>query len=425
MEKANGNSVGAKVVALILAAGFSERMGEFKPLLPIGDKPALERLVDSYKQAGVADIFVVTGHNREALLPLIEKAGAKEVYNRDFASGMFSSVKTGVKAVAEGAGVLLHPVDTPLVGSGTIRNFIDAIFQNPEGLSKNQARSEMFAVSCYMGKKGHPLFIPAKFFGEILAHDGERGLKGITSKYDHAMFRYESGDESVILDMDTKEAYREILDFYGKTHARQNQDWSQIHKQAAGRRIVFVRHGEIRQHKEKIFLGQYDPPLSDKGKDQAKEAGEALLKLEQKLESDRIYTSDLVRASETALIIGEITGLKILEEPGFREMSLGGWDGKLISRIRADFPELYERRGENLLTFKIDNESENYFDLRYRAWKSLERILEEDENKDIIIVSHGGTMRALLSILKESSLEAEMNTPIKNGEIIVFESTWD
>ena len=79
--------------ACILAAGFSSRMGSFKPLLPLGDKTVIERAIAVSKEAGIEDIVVVTGYNREALLPVLEKEGVEEVFNWHFEEGMFTSIQ--------------------------------------------------------------------------------------------------------------------------------------------------------------------------------------------------------------------------------------------------------------------------------------------------------------------------------------------
>ena len=86
--------------ALILAAGYSSRMGSFKPLLPVGGMPAIKRVVYSIHRSGIKDIIIVTGYNRELLLPCIKdqsiQLGAEgcrifEAYNANYDMGMFSS----------------------------------------------------------------------------------------------------------------------------------------------------------------------------------------------------------------------------------------------------------------------------------------------------------------------------------------------
>ena len=87
--------------ALILAAGMSSRMGAFKPLLKVGEETALLRIINRIKAAGIEDIVLVTGYERQRLLPLIEGKGIKEVYNESYRQGMFESVKAGLEACAE------------------------------------------------------------------------------------------------------------------------------------------------------------------------------------------------------------------------------------------------------------------------------------------------------------------------------------
>lgn len=272
--------------------------------------------------------------------------------------------------------------------------------------------------------------IPALYTDEILSYEGERGLKGITSRYDEKMIRLETNYEAVVLDMDTPEGYEEMLGKFSESRRIE----SDFLRDLSGRRLFLVRHGEIRQHKEKIFLGQYDAPLSGKGRDQAVAAGSELTGYG--LKTEKIYTSDLIRATETADIIAEtLHGYKsreasgagegkraeIIKEPGLREMSLGGWDGRYISEIRALYPDMYEKRGKDILTFKFDNDSENFYDLRYRVVKSIKKILSEDCNDDIVIVAHSGVIKVLQSAIWGTDILDELKTPVGNGQVKLLE----
>jgi CTP:molybdopterin cytidylyltransferase MocA len=63
------------------------------------------------------------------------------------------------------------------------------------------------------GKNGHPLLIPPEYYTEILAGDGEGGLKGVRGKYDADMIRYDTNDAGCVLDMDTPEDYQTLLEY--------------------------------------------------------------------------------------------------------------------------------------------------------------------------------------------------------------------
>ena len=390
-EQATANS---RIGAVILAAGYSSRMGSFKPALQIGDKTVIARLITSFQDAGITDIVVVSGHNREILHSLIAGFDVTESYNENFPQGMFTSIQAGVKKTDKALrGFFLIPVDCPLLE----RETIDALVREIKGGSS-------FAVPCFRGKKGHPLYIPMKYREEILNHDGTGGLKGITDRYDHLITRVETGRESTVLDMDTPAAYEELKAFYER--GMKSESLADL---AAGRTFYLIRHGQPQQHRDKIFLGQTDVPLSDTG---IKQAAAVRAKLPEGI--GRIYSSDLKRAKQTAQIIsGEVTEVR-----GFREMNLGSWDGRYIEDIKCEYPKLYEKRGKNLFSFKIGNKAENFYDLQYRVIKALTDILKKDDSRDIFIVAHSGVIRCIENNLKGGSVEDEWQKPA-TGDIRV------
>ena len=108
--------------ALIPSAGLSSRMApEFKPLLDMGGSPMIRVVIDLFHQAGVRDIVVVTGHNRDGLEPVVREAGAKSVFNPDYKKGMFTSIRAGAMALdRESRGFFLLPVDIPAVRPSTV-----------------------------------------------------------------------------------------------------------------------------------------------------------------------------------------------------------------------------------------------------------------------------------------------------------------
>ena len=89
-----------KLAALILAAGYSSRMGRSKPLLPFGGQTALARVIGSFRQAGIDRIAVVTGHQAEQLEPLLRELGVGAIANPNYERGMYSSVQAGIASLA-------------------------------------------------------------------------------------------------------------------------------------------------------------------------------------------------------------------------------------------------------------------------------------------------------------------------------------
>lgn len=390
-EQATANS---RIGAVILAAGYSSRMGAFKPGLYIGDETVISRLVGSFRSVGISDIVVVSGHNRQELLSLINGLEVTESYNEKYPEGMFTSIQAGVQKTDKALrGFFLIPVDCPLLEAETIALLVSQIRDDSS-----------FVVPCYRGKKGHPLYIPMKYRDEILNYNGNGGLKAITDKYDELMIRVETGRESTVMDMDTPAAYEELKSFYQR--GMKSESLAEL---AKGRCFYLIRHGQPQQHRDKIFLGQTDVPLSDEGRKQAEAARAAL-----PAGIRRIYSSDLKRAMQTA----EIIGGQIIATKGFREMNLGSWDGRYIEDIKREYPELYQKRGRNLFAFKTGNKAENFYDLQYRTVKSLIGILKTDSSPEIFIVAHSGVIRCIETNLRGGSVEDEWQKP-DTGQIRV------
>jgi CTP:molybdopterin cytidylyltransferase MocA len=246
-------------VAVITAAGLSERMGSFKPLFDLGGKPALFHLIDSVRAAGIETIIVVTGHEHEAIEEAIglytssctsceRNYDKNTIYrlltmnNEGYKTGMFSSVKAGLRKVSEmlknadffangHKATLLFLADAPLVSAeticGLIRKWEDSalstfyidkinISESNEALSQIDVEPSPFAIPAYEGKNGHPLLIPKDHYDEILSYTGEGGVKDIRNAYRDSMIIYETNDAGCVLDMDTLDDYA-VLKNYMKT----------------------------------------------------------------------------------------------------------------------------------------------------------------------------------------------------------------
>lgn len=398
------------IVGLIIAGGYSRRMGDFKPLLPINGETLIENRILSMAKAGIPIIFVVTGHKHKELETLIEKVKAEvspsiqviTIYNENYDQGMFSSIRAGMKiidAISENhiKGALLLPVDYPLIDENHYVELHNAWLGN----------TDQFAVPCYYGKKGHPLIIPKKAWKEILSYKGNKGLKGVTNKYEDGgeMLRVEMNDERVLLDIDTPKDYSRALEW--DSEATIENKFLNFKG-----RLFLIRHGETQLHKEKIFLGQTDVQLSYIGRQQALKVAKELNNWN--ITDPLLIASDLSRTKETAKIIQDNTvvdhlkifsKLTITEEVAFRELDLGTWDGQFISKIIDEHSKEYKKRGDNILSYKSGYEGENFYDLQYRVMKKLGKLLKEHPSRDLIIVSHSGVIRIILCNLLGISLE--------------------
>jgi probable phosphoglycerate mutase len=160
-------------------------------------------------------------------------------------------------------------------------------------------------------------------------------------------------------------------------------------------RIVLWRHGQTDWNVENRFQGHSDIPLNKVGHYQASEAAKVLAALR----PDRIISSDLIRAQETAAALAALTDIKVEINTNLRETDGGLWEGKLASENRATHGELfanwYEGGDE-----PAGVTGERRSDVAKRAVAVIEKEMTNFSGT-IVFVTHGGTVRSVLgSILK-------------------------
>ncbi len=189
--------------AIVLSAGFSERMGVFKPLMMLGRMTVLERVIRLFQATGVSRIQVVVGHRAAELTPLIDRWGARSVMNARYAEGMFSSVAAGVSSLdAATAAFFVLPVDIPLVRPATLRDLLRVF---PSG-------SAAICHPTFGGRRGHPPLIGGHHIRSLLQWRGEGGLGALLARWEPHAVDVAVVDEFIHQDMDRPEDYRRLAD---------------------------------------------------------------------------------------------------------------------------------------------------------------------------------------------------------------------
>lgn len=190
------------ISALVLSAGYSSRMEEFKPLLPMGPMTVLERVVRLFRESGIEDVRVVIGHRADELAPMLDRWGVRWILNDRFEEGMFSSIQAGVHDLESSTrGFFLLPVDIPLVRPTTLYDLLTA--------SDTHQADILFPR--FLGRRGHPPLISAKFQSGILLWQGDGGLRAFFKQHESRAVDVEVADEHVLLDMDTRDEYETLL----------------------------------------------------------------------------------------------------------------------------------------------------------------------------------------------------------------------
>lgn len=191
-----------KLCGLITAAGLSSRMGEFKPLLPLGGQPLLLCTINSLRYSGVEPIVVVLGKRAEDIIPVIEAEDVKVVINSRFATtSMLDSVKLGLGAVSDADGVVFLPADVPLVAPATIKRLIEAF----------DAAEDKIVFPVYEGQRWHPPIIPARLMREILAYQGAGGLRGALEQFAEQTVEVAVTDRGCAMDADEWQDYEQLI----------------------------------------------------------------------------------------------------------------------------------------------------------------------------------------------------------------------
>jgi broad specificity phosphatase PhoE len=149
-------------------------------------------------------------------------------------------------------------------------------------------------------------------------------------------------------------------------------------------RLILVRHGESTWNSEERLQGQLDPPLSDRGREQAR----ALAPIVDGLRHERVISSDLARARETA----ELLGLKPARfDAAWREIDVGEWAGRTAAEIDAQSPELTNWRGGP----RTAPDGERWSDFAARVGRALDDLIAAGGSW--LVVCHGGCIRVAVA----------------------------
>lgn len=193
-----------KLVGVILAAGLSSRMGRFKPMLEIGGKSMVRRVVELMQNAGADPVIVVTGHRHEELETHLSRCGVQFVYNPDYASTQqIESLQLALTELPRDCTrVLISPADIPLVRQDTVRRLLAA-----EG---------EFIRPNLNGKSGHPVILGKGLIPFVRKYDGPGGLNGAVKQSGIAIRDVSVNDANVLIDNDTLEDYWRTLARFGE-----------------------------------------------------------------------------------------------------------------------------------------------------------------------------------------------------------------
>jgi molybdenum cofactor cytidylyltransferase len=191
------------ISAIILAAGRSQRMGQPKMLLPWRDTTVLGQVVMTFSKAGIADINIVTGGDKDKVeAEVVRLAGGlpvHAVYNPSFEQGkMMSSIQAGLSVLPSGCkAVLVGLGDQPQVEEKTLKDILS---------SYEKTGAKIIVPSCE-NRRGHPVLIDASHWSELQIFDPQSSLRDFMNMHQNEIC-YVEANASVLQDLDTPQDFQ-------------------------------------------------------------------------------------------------------------------------------------------------------------------------------------------------------------------------
>jgi molybdenum cofactor cytidylyltransferase len=186
--------------AILLAAGFSSRMGELKQVMNIYGRPMILRIAEPLLAAGL-ELLIVIGHEGERVKTALYDIPCEYIVNPHPEQGMFSSVKLGCLAVPRGEPCLISTCDCPGIKPQTVQ-------QVKETLEREQTK---VIIPTFRGRRGHPSGLPVFLVDQIRTAPSETpGLNSFWRNTPEIVFPLEVNDPAVLRDLDRLEDVNEL-----------------------------------------------------------------------------------------------------------------------------------------------------------------------------------------------------------------------
>jgi CTP:molybdopterin cytidylyltransferase MocA len=181
-------------IAIVPAAGRSERFGGIKLLADVNGQPLIARTLQSLLDAGIPRIIVVCAPMPFGSVELFDDVRVELATNPEPSRGMFSTIQSGLAFAGVDEIAVVLPADMPFVRPGSIAAVIDEC-----------RRTDAPIAAAFRGTAGHPLALPPRLRNAILAASSSKNLKDVLKSAGEAPVSLEVEDRGVIRDVDIQE----------------------------------------------------------------------------------------------------------------------------------------------------------------------------------------------------------------------------
>ena len=186
--------------------------------------------------------------------------------------------------------------------------------------------------------------------------------------------------------------------------------------------LYIVRHGETVWNKEGRLQGNTDIALNDAGREVAVLTGEAL----KNTVIDKIYSSPLSRAYETACLIRSDRDIELIKDERLRELCFGMLEGQVISEMKADPQSHFQNFFEAPEKYVPDEQGESLEDLCSRTADFMEKVIlpQADKLERVMIVGHGAMNKSIMCYIKAHGIDKFWSGGLqKNCNVIIVDYT--
>ncbi len=180
------------VASVILAAGFSRRMGSPKPLLELRGKSFLRTIIDRHKLFS-SSVCVVLGRHNLHIAERVDLSDTTVLINPDPTRGALSSLLIALGHLGESEGLLIHPVDHPLVLASTVECLVQCHRRLPASI----------LMPSVHGRKGHPVLFPQRFFFDLRQAPLEEGARWVVHQNPASTFLVPVEDPGILENVNT------------------------------------------------------------------------------------------------------------------------------------------------------------------------------------------------------------------------------
>lgn len=181
-------------------------------------------------------------------------------------------------------------------------------------------------------------------------------------------------------------------------------------------KLILVRHALTVDNQKSRLSGHIDSSISEEGKEQIDKITNYL----KDFDIDKIYTTTSSRTKDTVKKLSELKSIEIIEKESLKEISFGGFEGLTFDEIKDKYPKEFQDMIEKGYEYKYPN-GESLIDSYNRVCIELDNIISNNDDRTILICSHGGTIRNIITYLISNSYKYHWNFKIDNGSVTILE----